>query len=73
MDQISALYEKWNGLVPILAGIYALLLAGKALPIKPGDPELSEKWRKKYGWLLKILGLMGILAGMSSLLVAYYS
>jgi len=73
MHLISELYAKWNGLVPILAGIYALLLAAKVLPLKFGDPEFSEKWHKKYGWLLRIIGFMGIFAGMSSLLIAYYS
>jgi hypothetical protein len=73
MNQISDLYEKWNGLVLILAGIYALLLAARVLPIKFGDPEYSEKWHKKYAGALKIGGLMAILAGMSALLFGYYS
>jgi hypothetical protein len=73
MHLISVFYDKWNGLIPILGGIYALLLAGKVVPIKFGDPEFSEKWHKRYGWLLRIIGFMGILGGMSSLLVAYYS
>jgi hypothetical protein len=73
MHQISDLYEKWNGLVPILAGIYALLLAARVVPIKPGNPEFSEKWQKKYAGALKVGGLMGILAGMSALLLGYYS
>jgi hypothetical protein len=73
MHLISVLYDKWDGLVLVLAGIYALLLAAKVLPIKFGHPEFSEKWHKKYGWLLRIGGFMAILAGMSSLLVAYYS
>ncbi|HXA79944.1 MAG TPA: hypothetical protein VNV14_01640 [Opitutaceae bacterium] len=73
MNQISDLYQKWNGLVPILAGIYAILLGGGILPIKFGNPEYSEKWQKKYGGIVKYLGLMAILAGMSSLLFGYYS
>jgi hypothetical protein len=73
MNLISSFYDKWNGLVPILLGIYALLLAAKVVPIKPGNPELSAKWHKRYGWLLRIVGFMAILGGMSSLLVAYYS
>jgi hypothetical protein len=73
MNQISDLYQKWNGLVPILAGIYAVLLGGGILPIKFGNPEYSEKWRKKYGGIMKYLGLMAILAGMSALLFGYYS
>jgi len=73
MHQISELYVKWNGLIIILAGIYAVLLGGGILPIKFGNPDYSGKWQKKYGGIMKYLGLMGILAGMSSLLLAYYS
>ncbi|HXC02669.1 MAG TPA: hypothetical protein VNU49_08465 [Opitutaceae bacterium] len=73
MHQISELYVKWNGLVIILAGIYAVLLGGAVLPIKFGNPEYSGKWHKKYGGIMKYFGLMAILAGMSSLLFGYYS
>jgi hypothetical protein len=73
MNQISDLYQKWYGLVPILAGIYAILLGGGILPIKFGNPEYSGKWQKRYGGIVKYLGLMAILAGMSALLLAYYS
>ena len=73
MSQIPELYVKWYGLVPILAGIYAILLGGGILPIKFGNPDYSGKWHKKYGGIIKYVGLMGILAGVSSLLVAYYS
>ena len=73
MHQISDLYQKWNGLVIILAGIYAVLLGGGILPIKFGNSDYSGKWQKKYGSIVKYLGLMAILAGMSALLLAYYS
>ncbi len=73
MHQISELYVKWNGLVLMLAGIYAVLLGGKILPIKFGHPEYSEKWHKKYGGVMKYGGLMAILAGISSLLFGFYS
>jgi hypothetical protein len=73
MDQISELYVKWNGVLIILAGIYAVLLGGGILPIKFGNPDYSGKWRKKYGGIMKYLGLMAILAGMSALLFGYYS
>lgn len=73
MHQISELYEKWNGLVLILAGIYALLLAARVMPVKFGDPEFSEKWHKKYARVMRAGGLIAILAGMSSLLFGFYS
>jgi hypothetical protein len=73
MNQISELYQKWNGLILILAGIYAVLLGGGILPIKFGHPDYSEKWQKKYGGIMKYLGLMAILAGISSLLFGFYS
>jgi hypothetical protein len=73
MHLISELYVKWNGLVLILAGIYAILLGSGILPIKFGHPEHSEKWHKRYGGILKYGGLMMILAGISSLLFGFYS
>jgi hypothetical protein len=73
MHLISELYDKWNGLVLILAGIYALLVSSKVLPIKFGHPEFSEKWRQKYAGAMRIGGLMAILAGISSLLFGFYS
>jgi hypothetical protein len=73
MNLISVFYDKWNGLIPILGGIYALLLAAKVLPIRFGNREFSEKWHKKYGGAMRIGGFFAILAGISSLLLGFYS
>jgi hypothetical protein len=72
MHQFFVSYDKWNGLVPLLVGVYALLLAYKVLPLKTGNPELSEKWHKQYGGLMKIVGPVGIVAGIASLLFAFF-
>jgi uncharacterized membrane protein len=72
MHQIFVSYDKWNGLVPLLVGIYVLLLAYKVFPLKRGNPELSENWHKKYGGLMKIVGPVGIVAGVASLLFAFF-
>jgi hypothetical protein len=62
------LYEKWNGLIPILGGIYGLLLAYRVVPRKPKDPEKMELWHRKYGKLIKILSPFLIIFGILELL-----
>ena len=49
------LYERWKGLIPIIGGIYGLLLAYRVLPRKPKDPEKMELWHRKFGKMMKIL------------------
>jgi hypothetical protein len=62
----------YDKLIPVLAGIYALLLAYKVVPIKASDPEYSENWHKKYGALLKVLGFLAIAIGVVSLLFVLF-
>ena len=56
-----------EGLIPILGGIFALLLAQGVIPKNPKDPDKMEAWRKKLGPLLKILGPLAILFGLLQL------
>ena len=49
------LYDKWNGLIPLLGGICGLLLAYRILPWWPKDPEKMELWHRKFGKMMKIL------------------
>ena len=49
------LYDKWNGLVPVLGGIYGLLMAYRVLPRKAKDPEKMELWHRKFGKMMKII------------------
>jgi hypothetical protein len=62
------LYDKWNGLIPILAGIYGLLLAYRVVPRKPKDPEKMELWHRKFGKMIKILSPLLIIFGILELL-----
>lgn len=52
--------NEWNygnlaGLIPILGGIYALLLVNGALPRNPRNPEKMELWRRQYRPTLNVL------------------
>ena len=49
------LYDRWNGIVPLLGGIYGLLMAYRVLPRKPKDPEKMELWHRKFGKMMKII------------------
>ena len=62
------LYDKWNGLIPLLAGICGLLLAYRVVPLKPKDPEKTELWRRKHGKMMKILSPFLIIYGILVLL-----
>jgi len=44
-----------RGLIPLLGGIYCLLLAYRVIPRKVKDPEKMELWHRKFGKLMKIL------------------
>jgi hypothetical protein len=45
----------FSGLIPILSGIYGLLMAIGIVPMNPKDPEKMELWRRKFGGVMKIL------------------
>jgi hypothetical protein len=67
MDALLAAYDRWNGLIPFLGGIYATLLAHGYLPRKPKNPERLALWRKKFGPMMRILGPIVILVGIVTL------
>lgn len=67
MQTFLDLYDKWNGLIPFICGIYAMLLAYGYLPKKPKDPEKLAIWRKKFGPLMKIVSPLIVLSGVISL------
>jgi hypothetical protein len=49
------MHIKLDGLIPIFAGIYGLLLAYRVVPRKPRNPEKMELWHRKFGTMIKIL------------------
>jgi hypothetical protein len=56
-----------EGLIPILAGIFGLLLAQGVLPRNPKDPERLALWRRKFGTMMTILCPLIILFGVALL------
>ena len=54
----------FEGLIPILGGLYILLLANGTIPKNPKNPEKLEAWRKKFGPIIKILAPLVILFGI---------
>ena len=60
-----------DALIPILGGIYGLLIARGILPRNPKDPEKMELWRKKFGGLMTVLSPLVILFGIAHLLGAF--
>lgn len=60
-------YDRWQGLIFIVGGIYGLLLAYKILPKNPKDPKRMELWHKKFGKVMKILSPIIIISGILSL------
>jgi hypothetical protein len=61
-------YDKWSGLIPLLGGIYGLLLGYRVLPRHPKDPERMELWHRKFGKMMKILSPFVIAYGLLLLL-----
>jgi hypothetical protein len=56
-----------QGLIPIVGGIYGLLLARGVLPRKPKDPERMALWRRKFGGMMTFLCPFLILFGIAQL------
>lgn len=58
------MHFSFDGLIFVIGGIYALLLACGLLQASK-NPEANEIWRKKYGTMLKILSPLVILFGLA--------
>lgn len=56
-----------QGLIPILGGIYGLLLAQGLIPRNPKDPERMALWRRKFGGMMTVLCPLIILFGIAQL------
>ncbi len=64
MDAYFSVYDRWQGLIPLVGGVYGTLLAYGVFPRKPRDPERLALWRKKFGPTMKVLGPLLIVIGM---------
>ncbi len=71
MDEIFSAYDRWNGFIPLLGGIYSTLLAYGYLPKKPKDPERLALWQERFGPMMRILGPMLIVFGLVSVVFNY--
>ena len=56
-----------EGLLPILLGIYVLLLARGILPRNPAEPEKWLIWQQKFGLLLTITCPLVMVLGVLTL------
>lgn len=57
-----------DGLIPILGGIFILLIVYRVVPRKPKDPEKMELWHRKFDKMMKVLGPLLIGFGLLKLL-----
>ena len=56
-----------RGLIPLLCGLYCILVAFRIIPASK-NPEANELWLRKFGALMKILGPFIFLFGLAELL-----
>jgi hypothetical protein len=61
-------WSRLQGLIPILGGIYALVLAQGVLPLRTKDPEKLALWRRKFGGMIRVVGPLVIFSGVLQLL-----
>ena len=59
-----------GGLIPLLGGVYCLLVAFRVVRVSK-NPQANEQWLQKYGTWLKILGPIVILFGLAELFGAF--
>jgi hypothetical protein len=57
-----------RGLIPILGGVYGLLLAKGVLPRNPKNPEKWELWRRRFGGLMTVVCPLMIIFGVLQML-----
>ena len=62
------MHIKFGGLIPILCGIYGLLIAYRVVPLKSKDSEKMELWHRKFDKMIKVLSPILIGYGLLNLL-----
>ena len=68
MEEIFSAYDKWNGLIPLLGGIYVSLIAFKVINPNKKHPEKMDLWHKRFGPMMKVIGPLVALFGIAHLL-----
>jgi len=61
-----------EGLIPILGGVYILLIANGVLPRNPKDPDAMALWRRKFRGILNVLCPIVILFGILQFFGLFY-
>ena len=69
MSEVFMAYDRWGGLITLVFGIYATLLAFGYLPRKPKNPEMMLEWRRKFGGMMQVLGPLVALSGVATLAI----
>jgi hypothetical protein len=55
-----------GGLIPVLGGIFCLLVAFRVVPVS-NNAEANDRWLQKSGTLMKVLGVI-VLFGLGEIL-----
>jgi hypothetical protein len=53
-----SLFDKWKWVGGLFFGIYFLFIGYGVLPRKPKNAEAHALWRKKFGFAMKLVGLI---------------
>ena len=61
-------YDRYNGLIPLLGGVYLLLLVTGVLPRRPKNPAKLKAWRERFGPALTVLSPLLMIFGVFLLL-----
>lgn len=57
-------FDRWQGIIVVLGGIYAFLIAYRILPRNLKNSEKVELWHRKFGKMMKILSPIIIIFGI---------
>lgn len=53
--------------IPIVGGVYVLLLATRVIGKRPGESAKTDEWHENYGTIMKVLGALTIGFGLLTL------
>jgi len=66
MEEVFLTFDKWNGLVFLIVGIYGTLIAFRVItPNK--NPKKMELWHQRLGPMMKIISPIIIIFGIAKL------
>lgn len=56
--------DRLLGIIPILGGVYGVLIAYRVIPINRKDPQKAKLWHERFGTMMKILSPIVIISGI---------